>query len=153
MATVACVPPDGGASGFLGECQAAATSLVLAQGRSLPLRDKAYEQRLEKTFKELNPEVERSRKQLGDARTAAGQARIASGIARDYAKAARSLKSATNNPAAEGTNAVVVALLARTANSYARLAGEARAGSRGSYDKARRAVDKSEAALRKLSGD
>jgi serine/threonine-protein kinase len=157
VATVVCAAPGAAAAGFLPDCESAATTLELENGRGYPLgADPDYTDKLDSTVKKLNATRKQQTKALRKAKTARGQAQAAEKLAGAYGNAARTLARTQVSPELALANARLVRALRDVSRSYQQLAAAARGLNRGSYRAASKRVASAESdvrrALASLSG-
>ena len=142
VATVACAGPAGGGSGFLSQCESAATTLGLVSGTAFPLGGgERYAAKLDATFNRLNAARRRQAAALRKASTAGKQAAAADDLAASYERAVRSLRNAVVSPEIARDNARIVVALGDAGRAYADLASAARRGNRVRYREAARKAD------------
>ena len=142
VATVACAGRAGGGSGFLSQCESAATTLGLVSGTAFPLGGgERYAAKLDATFNRLNAARRRQAAALRKASTAGKQAAAADDLAASYERAVRSLRNAVVSPEIARDNARIVVALGDAGRAYADLASAARRGNRVRYREAARKAD------------
>lgn len=149
---VACVAPAGGAGGFLDECEGAAASAKLNEGRALDLEPDNYLGTLNGVIKQLNAARGKGVADLRKAGKAGGQAQAAARVAKAYGTAAGALARATVGPEQEASNRDITAALGRTRDAYRRMAAAARSRNSGRYDAARADARRGEQALKAALG-
>lgn len=144
--TVACTAPEREWSAGRG-CAAGVRKVSIGDARPLaPADDLALRARAPAVIERLNERRTELRRRLARATTVGGQARFATRLSRAYARAASELAGVA--PAA-GEPAGVVALLTRASGAYDRLAVAARARWPKRHRMARKAVKKTDRALRR----
>ena len=155
VAAVACLSPPGDAEAFAPECEGAADTLQVSDGKPFPVGpDPAYAKTLSATLGTLERKVAKGRAALkrGGAEFRQ-QAQAAGDIRAAYAEAAAKLRKAKVSPADASINEAIAGRMADAAASWKKAADEARAKDKAGFDRAEGAIRKAEQRLaRTLAG-
>jgi hypothetical protein len=148
IATVACAADASALASFAPDCEHVATTLKLSSGKPYPLGpDPSYAKAIDKDIGKLNSQVSSGKGRLRKAKTGAKQAKDARSLADAYATTAQKLGKLAVSPATVDVHHSVIRALNRTASAYRAMAAAAGRGVRGSYNSARRAVQRGENAV------
>jgi serine/threonine protein kinase len=141
VATLACVDPGA-------DCEAIANTLKLKAGSAFPVGpSKDYAAALDKTLGGLDKKVSSGRKRLQSAGTPKAQAAAAGDLASAYAAAAKTLGATEVSPADQSINAQLSGALKETGQAYAKLAAQARSGSKSGFKRVGATVQRAEQAI------
>jgi Protein kinase domain len=150
VATLACVVPRDARGSLAGACADVARTLTLSGERAYPLgADRGFAERLDRAVRTLNSRMVALRKRLRAAEGAGGQGRAAAAIAGAYRRAAGAVAAPRVSPAVAAGRQAIRSALARAATDYERLADAARSRSGRGFSRARRAVERDEADVRR----
>jgi hypothetical protein len=153
VAALACIAPPRLSGSFASACADVARTLELSGERAYPLGpDRGFAERLDRAVRVLGARLVRARKELRAARRPAGQGRVAGELRGAYRRAAGAVGRGDVSPAVAAGREAIEAALRRAATRYERLARAARAGEQRSYDRARGAIRRAEAGVRRALG-
>jgi hypothetical protein len=150
VATLACIAPPRAGESFASACANVARTLELSAERAYPLGpDGGFAERLDRAMRTLAAQLVVSRRELQAAKRPAAQGRVAAELRGAYRRAADALGRERVSPAVAADRRAIEAALRRVATEYERLARAARSGEERSYDRARSAIRRAEADVRR----